>query len=263
MRPVFLFEGMRWPAVKRGCVAMVKLLTLGLMLVVTMTDADAQDRHAAPRHSMVETIAAIARETASESGRAGFSPRVLAAMNKVPRHLFVPADQEPYAYANRPLPIGHAQTISQPFIVALMTDLAEINPTDRVLEIGTGCGYQTAVLAELAREVYTIEIVAPLAQEAAARLTALGYRNLHTRSGDGYVGWAEHAPFDAIIVTAAAPEVPPALIAQLKAGGKLVIPVGSQWSGQELRVIEKDAGSKTTARTAMAVRFVPLTRNKE
>ena len=228
-----------------------------------MPDAEGQDRHAAPRKAMVDTIVALTRETAAETGRASLDSRVLTAMNKVPRHRFVPADQEPNAYANRPLPIGNGQTISQPFIVALMTDMLGLKATDRVLEIGTGCGYQAAVLAELAREVYTIEIVAPLAREAAARFAELGYRNVNARSGDGYRGWPAHAPFDAIIVTAAAPEVPPALIEQLKPGGKLVIPVGAQWSGQELRIIEKDQYGKTTTRTALAVRFVPLTREKE
>ena len=228
-----------------------------------MPDAEGQDRYAAPRKAMVDTIVALTRETAAETGRASLDSRVLTAMNKVPRHRFVPADQEPNAYANRPLPIGNGQTISQPFIVALMTDMLGLKATDRVLEIGTGCGYQAAVLAELAREVYTIEIVAPLAREAAARFAELGYRNVNARSGDGYRGWPAHAPFDAIIVTAAAPEVPPALIEQLKPGGKLVIPVGAQWSGQELRIIEKDQHGKTTTRNALAVRFVPLTREKE
>lgn len=225
-------------------------------------EAAGQDSYAAARQAMVDRIAAITRETASESGRASLDPRVLAAMNKVPRHRFVPPDQEPNAYANRPLPIGHGQTISQPFIVALMTDLLELKPTDRVLEIGTGCGYQAAVLAELARETYTIEIVAPLASESAARFRALGYRNVISRSGDGYGGWPEHAPFDAIIVTAAPPEVPPALIEQLKPGGRLVIPVGAQSSGQELLVMEKDHAGKIRRRTAMAVRFVPFTRER-
>ena len=228
-----------------------------------MPDAEGQDRYAAPRKAMVDTIVALTRETAAETGRASLDSRVLTAMNKVPRHRFVPADQEPNAYANRPLPIGNGQTISQPFIVALMTDMLGLKATDRVLEIGTGCGYQAAVLAELAREVYTIEIVAQLAREAAARFAELGYRNVNARSGDGYRGWPAHAPFDAIIVTAAAPEVPPALIEQLKPGGKLVIPVGAQWSGQELRIIEKDQHGKTTTRNALAVRFVPLTREKE
>jgi len=234
-----------------------------IVACAVMPDAEGQDRHAAPRKAMVDTIVALTRETAAETGRASLDSRVLTAMNKVPRHRFVPADQEPNAYANRPLPIGNGQTISQPFIVALMTDMLGLKATDRVLEIGTGCGYQAAVLAELAREVYTIEIVAPLAREAAARFAELGYRNINARSGDGYRGWPAHAPFDAIIVTAAAPEVPPALIEQLKPGGKLVIPVGAQWSGQELRIIEKDQHGKTTTRNALAVRFVPLTREKE
>ena len=234
-----------------------------IVACAVMPDAEGQDRYAAPRKAMVDTIVALTRETAAEIGRASLDGRVLTAMNKVPRHRFVPADQEPNAYANRPLPIGNGQTISQPFIVALMTDMLGLKATDRVLEIGTGCGYQAAVLAELAREVYTIEIVAPLAREAAARFAELGYRNVNARSGDGYRGWPAHAPFDAIIVTAAAPEVPPALIEQLKPGGKLVIPVGAQWSGQELRIIEKDQHGKTTTRNALAVRFVPLTREKE
>jgi len=234
-----------------------------IVACAVMPDAEGQDRYAAPRKAMVDTIVALTRETAAETGRASLDSRVLTAMNKVPRHRFVPADQEPNAYANRPLPIGNGQTISQPFIVALMTDMLGLKATDRVLEIGTGCGYQAAVLAELAREVYTIEIVAPLAREAAARFAELGYRNVNARSGDGYRGWPAHAPFDAIIVTAAAPEVPPALIEQLKPGGKLVIPVGAQWSGQELRIIEKDQHGKTTTRNALAVRFVPLTREKE
>jgi protein-L-isoaspartate(D-aspartate) O-methyltransferase len=234
-----------------------------IVACAAMPDAEGQDRYAAPRKAMVDTIVALTRETATETGRASLDSRVLTAMNKVPRHRFVPAEQEPYAYSNRPLPIGNGQTISQPFIVALMTDMLGLKATDRVLEIGTGCGYQAAVLAELAREVYTIEIVAPLAREAAARLAELGYRNISARSGDGYRGWPAYAPFDAIIVTAAAPEVPPALIEQLKPGGKLVIPVGAQWSGQELRIIEKDQHGKTTSRNALPVRFVPLTREKE
>jgi protein-L-isoaspartate(D-aspartate) O-methyltransferase len=230
---------------------------------VIAAEAEGQDRYTAPRKAMVDTIVALARETAGETGNAVLDSRVLASMGRVPRHRFVPADQEPYAYANRPLPIGNGQTISQPFIVALMTDLLHLKAGDRVLEIGTGCGYQAAVLAELAREVYTIEIVVALAREAASRFAELGYRNITARGGDGYRGWPEHAPFDAIIVTAAAPEVPSALIEQLKPGGKLVIPVGSQSSGQELRVIEKDLNGKTTTRNALGVRFVPLTREKE
>ena len=227
------------------------------------TDASAQDVHAVKRQAMVDVIAALTRETRQETGRANLSERVLQAMARVPRHRFVPVDQVPYAYDNRPLPIGGGQTISQPFIVALMTDLLDLKPGGKVLEIGTGCGYQAAVLGELAGDVYTMEIVSSLAQDAAARLTALGYRNVTVRSGDGYAGWAVHAPFDAIIVTAAAPAVPPALVEQLKPGGKLVIPVGPQWGAQQLLVIDKDASGKTTTRNALAVRFVPLTRDKQ
>ena len=226
-------------------------------------DAEGQDSYVVQRHAMVETIVAITRETRFETGRERLSERVMVAMAKVPRHRFVPPGEERYAYDNRPLPIGHGQTISQPFIVALMTDLLELKPGHKVLEIGTGSGYQAAVLGELAREVYTIEIVEPLAKEAAARLVALGYRNVTARSGDGYLGWPEHSPFDAIMVTAGALEVPPALVTQLKPGGRLVIPVGPQWRGQSLLVIEKDASGKTTTRNVLAVRFVPLTRDKQ
>ncbi len=237
-----------------------------LLLISGMIAADAGGAGYATRRSARRWSTPLRRSRAKlrrETGRERLNERVLAAMNKVPRHRFVPADMEPHAYENRPLPIGNGQTISQPFIVALMTDLLDLKPADKVLEIGTGCGYQAAVLGELAREVYTIEIVAPLAEDAAARLAALGYRNVNARSGDGYQGWPEHAPFDAIIVTAAAPAVPPALIEQLKPGGRLVIPVGAQWSGQQLLVIEKDADGKTTTRDVLAVRFVPLTRDKQ
>ena len=226
-------------------------------------DAKGDDAYTAQRAAMLADIAALARETRAETGRARLSERVMTAMAKVPRQEFVPADQQRYAYDNRPLSIGLGQTISQPFIVALMTDLLELNPAHRVLEVGTGSGYQAAVLAELAREVYTIEIVEPLAKQAAARLAALGYRNVTVRSGDGYRGWPEQAPFDAIIVTAGALEVPPVLVQQLKPGGKLVIPVGPQSSVQQLRVIEKDASGKATTREVLAVRFVPLTRDKQ
>ena len=240
----------------------VAVLFGALLATGTLMTAEAQDPYAAPRKAMVDTIAALTRETRFETGRAVLSERVLAAMNKVPRQRFVPPSEERHAYDNRPLPIGHGQTISQPFIVALMTDLLALRPNDRVLEIGTGCGYQAAVLGELAREVYTIEIIAPLAQQAAARLAALGYRNVTVRSGDGYLGWPEQAPFDAVMVTAGALAVPPALVQQLKPGGKLVIPIGPQWSGQHLFVIEKDAGGRTNTSKRLAVRFVPLTRDK-
>jgi protein-L-isoaspartate(D-aspartate) O-methyltransferase len=186
----------------------------------------------------------------------------MAALGKVPRHLLVPEGQVPYAYENRPLPIGHGQTISQPYIVALMTDLMDPKSTDVVLEVGTGSGYQAAVLAELVAKVYTIEIVEPVGRRAAEALARLGYKNVFTRIGDGFNGWPEAAPFDAIVVTAAAPAVPAPLVDQLKPGGRLVIPIGGQWEVQELLLIEKKADGATSTRRTIPVRFVPLTRGK-
>jgi len=224
-----------------------------------MIEAQAQEAYEPQRRRMVEEVVALARESRAATGRVTLSERVLSAMAKVPRHDFVPADQKAAAYANRPLPIGLGQTISQPFIVALMTDLMEVKPGDRVLEIGTGSGYQAAVLAELAGTVYTVEIVEPLAREAAGRLKQLGYRNVVAKSGDGYQGWPEHAPFDAIMVTAAPREVPQPLIEQLKPGGRLVVPVGGQATGQELLLIEKKPDGTVARSNILAVRFVPLT----
>lgn len=227
--------------------------------VAGAAQAQGQDAFEPQRKRMVEEIASLTRETRLDTGRASLSERVMGAMAKVPRHEFVPTLERRNAYANRPLPIGMGQTISQPFIVALMTELMEVKPGDRVLEIGTGSGYQAALLAELAGTVYTIEIVEPLAREAAERLQRLGYRNVVTRSGDGYQGWPEHAPFDAIMVTAAPREVPQPLIDQLKPGGRLVVPVGGQAAGQSLLLIEKHADGRITRRNILAVRFVPLT----
>jgi len=186
-------------------------------------------------------------------------PRVRAALLKVPRERFVPADAAPAAYDNRPLPIGHQQTISQPLIVAAMTQLLHLEPDARVLEVGTGSGYQAAILAELAAEVCTIEIVAPLAAHARKILEGLGYDNIAFRCGDGAAGWPEQAPFDGIIVTAAAPEVPAALVAQLKPGGRLVIPVGTMSGYQELLLIEKDRDGQVGEQRLFSVAFVPLT----
>ena len=221
--------------------------------------ADAQDGYAAQRRQMLEDITRLTRETRFETGRAALSERVMTAMAKVPRHRFVPASEERSAYDNRPLPIGSGQTISQPYIVALMTDLMEVKPTDKVLEIGTGSGYQAAVLAELARMVYTIEIVEPLGREAAQRFETLGYRNIVAKIGDGYQGWAEQAPFDSIMVTAAAREIPQPLIEQLKTGGKLIIPAGAHSGAQMLYLVEKQQDGKIARREVLAVRFVPLT----
>jgi len=184
-------------------------------------------------------------------------PAVLAALSRVPRHLFVPEDVRAGAYADTPLPIGHRQTISQPYIVALMSQLLALKPGDKVLEIGTGSGYQAAVLAELGADVYTIEIVAPLAEQAQRTFRDLGYGAIHARTGDGYQGWPEQAPFDAIIVTAAPPQIPQPLLVQLKTGGRMVLPVGEAW--QDLLVLTKRADGSFDKRTVLPVRFVPMT----
>jgi protein-L-isoaspartate(D-aspartate) O-methyltransferase len=188
-----------------------------------------------------------------------FDPRVMDAMKKVPRHEFVPEDLQDKAYENRPLPIGYGQTISEPYLVALMTDLVEPKQDFRVLEIGTGSAYQAAVLAELVDRVYTIEIIEPLGEQAGERLKRLGYDNVETRIGDGYYGWEEAGPFDAIVVTAAGSHVPPPLIQQLKPGGRMVVPVGSRFMTQQLLFVEKAADGAVFTRQVMPVRFVPLT----
>lgn len=222
----------------------------------------------AARQAMVREIAAEVRATRKHLGKDGLDPRVMAAMGKVARHAFVPEVNRPTAYENRPQPIGHGQTISQPYMVAIMTDLAAIEPTDRVLEIGTGCGYQTAVLAELAARVFTIEVVPELAKQAAERLGDLGYGNIEHRVGDGALGWPEQAPFDVIIVTAAAwHRVPPALIEQLAPGGRLVVPVDRSKAAarypftaqqQDLLLVSKDAQGNVSERPVLPVAFVPL-----
>jgi protein-L-isoaspartate(D-aspartate) O-methyltransferase len=188
--------------------------------------------------------------------------RVLAALRAIPRHLFVPPGSQDEAYEDRPVPIGYGQTISQPYIVALMTELARPAPGDRVLEIGTGSGYQAAVLSRLAGTVYTIEIIEPLAEHARQLLAKLECRNVTVRTGDGYGGWPEKAPFDAIVVTAAPDHVPPALLEQMRPGGRLVIPVGGVNDVQQLRVMEKDARGEVRTRDVVPVRFVPLVRKK-
>ena len=208
---------------------------------------------------LLDEIRAEVSETWQYTGRAALAPRVLDAFAEVPRHAFLPDTLRAAAYINRPLPIGHGQTISQPYIVALMTDLLDPEPDDIVLEIGTGSGYQAAVLAKLVKQVYSLEIVAALAEQASERLRRLGYGNIEVRQGDGHAGWPEHAPFDAIIVTAAAPDIPPVLIEQLKPGGRLLIPVGSRYSGQDLLLIEKDRHGRVSRKSVLPVIFVPLT----
>ena len=240
----------------------VLLPALFLLAVTHAQPSEAQDPRAAARARMVAEVASMARETGAETGRPRFGEGVMAAMGKVPRHRFVPALQDIFAYDNRPLPIGEGQTISQPYIVALMTDLLDLKSTDTVLEVGTGSGYQAAVLAELVAKVYTIEIVAPLGKRAMQLLGELGYRNVDVRIGDGYGGWPAAAPFDAIIVTAAPAAVPQPLIDQLKPGGRMVIPVGGPSDVQHLLLVEKQSDGRTATRRTLPVRFVPLTRDQ-
>jgi len=232
----------------------MRALLAGLLLVAMPAIADDPD-NAALRANLVDEV----RTYAGYAGDDPFGDDVLRTLGVVERHRFVPPGQARYAYENRPLPIGHGQTISQPYIVALMTDLLAPDEDDVVLEIGTGSGYQAAVLAELVDHVYSIEIIEALATSAGERLKRLGYDNVTTKLGDGYYGWEEHAPFDSIIVTAAASHVPPPLIEQLKPGGRMVIPVGAQFMTQLLLLLEKDADGKIVTRQIGAVRFVPLT----
>ena len=207
---------------------------------------------------MLAEVDATYAETRSFTGLAAMSPPVRAALGKVERHRLVPADRRALAYRNHPLPIGQGQTISQPYIVALSTDLIAPQPQHTVLEVGTGSGYQAAVLAEIVAKVFSIEIIDSLGKEAAENLKNLGYRNIEIRIGDGYKGWPEKAPFDAIVVTAAAPQVPDALLAQLKPGGKMVLPVGAPGEAQELLLITKDMDGKCRQKRVLPVRFVPL-----
>jgi protein-L-isoaspartate(D-aspartate) O-methyltransferase len=214
-----------------------------------------KDEHfAILRRHMVEVIGIYVDLASDELGKSALDQRVLAAMARVPRHAFVPLPLAPHAYQDMPLPIGFDKTISQPFIVAVMTDLLEPRPGDVVLEIGTGLGYQAAVLSQLVRRVWSVEIIEELAGEAGERLRRLGYDNIGIRIGDGALGWADHAPYDRIIVTAAAELVPPALIQQLKPGGRMVLPTGPA-EEQKLTVVEKDAAGRTRLRELMSVRF--------
>ena len=209
--------------------------------------------------TMLEAIARDARETGDKTGRPVFSDAVMEAMRTVPRAAFVPEAEKAFAYENRPLAIGHGQTISQPFIVALMSELLDVEPGARILEVGTGCGYQTAVLCALGATVYSVEVIAPLATAAAARLAALGFVRAAVRAGDGHAGWPEEAPFDGIVVTAAAASVPPALVAQLGPGGCLVIPVGPAGATQQLQRLVTRSGGPSEAKSLLPVAFVPLT----
>ena len=208
------------------------------------------------RHMLAEVIAG-ASQLRDSIGKPALDERVMAAMGKVPRHEFVPVELQPFAYANIPLPIGFDKTISQPFIVALMTDLLDLGPDDVVLEIGTGLGYQAAILAQLARKVYSIELIEELGEQAKQRLRRQGCANVELRIANGYHGWSEHAPFDKVIVTAAPDLIPPPLIHQLKAGGKMVVPAGLP-DAQQLVLVEKDGNGRTTMREILQVRFSEL-----
>jgi protein-L-isoaspartate(D-aspartate) O-methyltransferase len=232
-----------------------------VLLSLSLGGAQAQDP-AAARARMLEEIEATYAATRAETGLAAMSPRVRAAMAKVERHRLVPPEQVAQAYQNRPLPIGAGQTISQPYIVALSTDLAMPEPHHVVLEVGTGSGYQAAVLAEVVARVFSIEILENLGKKAEQDLKQLGYRNIEIRIGDGYQGWPEKAPYDAIVVTAAAPQVPPALVAQLKPGGRMVIPVGASGSVQHLMLLTKAADGSVREQRVLPVRFVPLVPGK-
>ncbi len=221
-------------------------------------DRRSSDAFAAARTRLLAEVEEDFRSTAKWTGRSHLSPRVLNALSRVPRHEFVPSELADSAYANRPLGIGHGQTISQPFIVALMTELLDLDDEASVLEIGTGSGYQAAVLAEIARDVYTVEFVAALASKAEAVLSRLGYKNIHFRVGDGRDGWPAAAPFPAIIVTAAAETIPDALIAQLAPGGRMIIPVGKVNGPQNLVLVRRDDSGRVSRETVLAVAFVPL-----
>jgi protein-L-isoaspartate(D-aspartate) O-methyltransferase len=240
-----------------------RLFAALVMAVVASPVAQAADTYEAERQALLHEIEQDVRDTAQYLNRRALDERVMRALAAVPRHEFVPLDERRLAYENRPLPIGHGQTISQPYIVAIMTDLIEPVPGCRALEVGTGSGYQAAILSKLCDEVYTIEIIEALGTSARERLARLGYRNVTVRVGDGYYGWDEHAPFDVIVVTAVASQVPPPLLRQLKPGGRMILPIGTRFTAQELVLIRKAEDGRVTTRQILPVRFVPLTGDHE
>lgn len=243
---------------------MMKKPLLLLVLMAVPGEAMAEDAKCVrERAAMVETIRAYARSNTADLGPQGISESVLTVVGQTERHRFIPAGSCSVAYADRPVQIGQGQTMSQPFIVALMTHLADVRSGDAVLEVGTGSGYQAAILARLARKVCTIEIVPALGEAAAKVLGELGYDNVSTKVADGYHGWPECGPFDAIVVTAALGHVPPPLIEQLKVGGRLVMPLGAASATQQLTVVEKIAPGETKTRSVIFVRFVPFTRSQD
>jgi protein-L-isoaspartate(D-aspartate) O-methyltransferase len=214
-------------------------------------------QHDLMRQQMIAEIVADAVFLTAQLGKSSFAPRVIDAMGRIPRHEFVPLELQAYAYLNSPLPVGYGKTVSQPFIVALMTDLLDPHPGDIILEVGAGVGYQAAILSELVNQVYSIELIEELALDTRHRLQHLGYRNIEIGVGNGYYGWAEHAPFDKIVVTAAPDLIPPPLLAQLKPGGKMVIPTGIP-DKQQLVLVEKSGNGKLTTREVLPVRFSEL-----
>jgi len=228
---------------------------------MSVTKTFSEEAYQEKRQQMLAVVQQMVVMTKSYTGKAALDKRVEQAMLSVPRHKFVPPGRQAFAYENTALPISHRQTISQPYIVALMTDLAAVTSGSVVLEVGTGSGYQAAILSELVSHVYSIEIIEPLGLEAKSLLQDLGYDNVTVKIGDGYHGWPEHAPFDAILVTAAAEHVPEQLIQQLKSGGRLVIPVGKQGQTQSLRVLTKGTDGEIKQRDILSVAFVPLTGN--
>ena len=230
---------------------------LGLVCVIPW--AGAAEDYMVLRQRLVERVSEDVIRTRAYTGKGALDERVMRALGMVGRHRFVPANLQSQAYENRPLPIGYGQTISQPYIVALMTDLLSPKAGDVVLEIGTGSGYQAAILSRLVGRVYSIEIIPELAESASERLRRLGFANVEVKNADGYYGWQEHAPFDAIIVTAASSHIPPSLVQQLKPGGVLMIPVGPAFQVQQLSMVKKDADGEITTRQVLPVRFVPFT----
>lgn len=248
---------------KRSGISPISVLCLFVLLSSAAIMTAPADDFTSLRNAMVREIADDVRETSAYIDREALTDQVMQVMGRVPRHEFLPDDVKPLAYENRPLPIGYGQTISQPYIVALMTELLEPKAGHKVLEIGTGSGYQAAILAELTSQVFTIEIIEELGKQAVERFQRLGTENIEIRIGDGYYGWPEQAPFDAIVVTAATDHIPPPLIKQLKPGGRMIIPVGGKFQVQQLVLVEKTPEGKTITQQILPVRFVPFTRSDQ
>ena len=243
----------------KPCSACHRALLAGVLALVACIPVALAEDYQVLRARLLTEITRDVMDTSAYIGKDSLDERVMRTIGSVGRHRFVPVELQSQAYENRPLPIGHGQTISQPYIVALMTDLLELEAGDVVLEIGTGSGYQAAILSRLVEKVYTVEIIPELAESAEKRLRRLGFDNVEVRNMDGYHGWEEHAPFDAIIVTAASSHIPPPLVQQLKPGGILIIPVGPAFQVQQLSMVRKDSEGELTTRQILPVRFVPFT----